>query len=302
MIRASRFAITVATALSAAISGLPAYSSRLELAAQQTQAGRAGRASVDSADLADQDSMAFRGTQGQPGPQAQGGNAAGGSSWVRILGFVLLAFALISAAVVALRMMLSRFRKSERYDLPLVVFPLKNQDRSAGDHVPLQPNPGLSPARPQQVQPHRTTPAPLPANRAAPGPPPALRSAPPAEFVNVPRQDEGTLQLLPGRFEIASGNDRMKEIRFVKVPGPAVVTFGRFASATPTHIQVDSPTVSRLHASMRYAAGRWHIKNLSATNPVMVNGQQLSADGIEQLLNDGDQVEMGDVIFRFRSR
>jgi hypothetical protein len=32
-----------------------------------------------------------------------------------------------------------------------------------------------------------------------------------------------------------------------------------------------------------------------------VNGQPLPADD-EQQLNDSDQVEMGDVIFRFRSR
>jgi predicted component of type VI protein secretion system len=57
-----------------------------------------------------------------------------------------------------------------------------------------------------------------------------------------------------------------------------------------------------MHASMRFAAGRWHIKNLSATNPVVVNGQQLPANGDGQLLNDGDQVEMGEVIFRFRPR
>src|SRR5687768_14021002 len=60
--------------------------------------------------------------------------------------------------------------------------------------------------------------------------------------VRMPKPPEGTLQLLPGRLEIASGNDRMKEIRFVKMPGPTVVTFGRYAGEGHSHIQVDSPT------------------------------------------------------------
>jgi predicted component of type VI protein secretion system len=57
-----------------------------------------------------------------------------------------------------------------------------------------------------------------------------------------------------------------------------------------------------MHASMRFDAGRWHIKNLSGTNPLVVNGEPLPANGTEQLLNDGDQVEMGDMVFLFRSR
>ena len=111
-----------------------------------------------------------------------------------------------------------------------------------------------------------------------------------------------TIQLLPGRLEVASSNGHKKEVRFVKGPGPAVVTFGRNAGASPTHVQVESPTVSRLHASMRFTEGSWRIQNLSATNPVMVNGETLQENGNEHVLNDGDRVEMGDVIFHFWSR
>jgi predicted component of type VI protein secretion system len=52
---------------------------------------------------------------------------------------------------------------------------------------------------------------------------------------------------------------------------------------------------------MRFHQNRWHITNHSSTNPVVVNGEQLPTDE-ERVLSDGDQVEMGEVIFRFRAR
>ncbi len=117
----------------------------------------------------------------------------------------------------------------------------------------------------------------------------------------APNPSQGTLQILPGRLEVASGMAKQKEIRFVRVPGKAEVTFGRYAGEPNSHIQIDSPTVSRKHASMRFHLNRWHITNLSSTNPVIVNGEQLPADE-ERPLSDGDQVEMGEVVFRFHAR
>ncbi|MGH7461388.1 MAG: FHA domain-containing protein, partial [Longimicrobiales bacterium] len=93
----------------------------------------------------------------------------------------------------------------------------------------------------------------------------------------------------------------MKEIRFVKVPGIDVVTFGRHPGETDMHVQVNSPTVSRMHASMRYAKRRWFMQNLSRTNPVVLNGERLPVGGSEQELHDGYQVEIGEVTFRFWS-
>ncbi len=210
-----------------------------------------------------------------------GDDFSGGTSWLRTLGLLVLAVALISTGFVGFRKIATRLRRrTEAVDLPLLVFPVSDHVWPTADNFPIQPDVESTPQ-----------PAPIQSNNS--GKP---------ELVRVPSAVEGTLQLLPGRLEIASGNDRMKEIRFVKMPGPAVVTFGRDAGEAHTHIQVESPTVSRMHASMRFEAGRWRIKNLSGTNPVVVNGQQLPADDTELELNDGDQVEMGDMIFRFRSR
>ena len=114
---------------------------------------------------------------------------------------------------------------------------------------------------------------------------------------------EGTLQFLPGRLEISSGLDAGREIRFVRVPGPngTEVTFGRNEGPLYRHIQLRDQTVSREHARMTLAEGRWYLTNLSRTNPVAHNGRVLGY-GEQQPLEDGDRVEMGEVVFSFRSR
>ena len=138
------------------------------------------------------------------------------------------------------------------------------------------------------------------------------------------RAADGTLQFLPGRLELAAGRDAGQEIRFVRTAGPdgTTVTFGRADGAPYRHVQLREPTVSRAHARMclepidpSQAAARtepggspashWHLENLSATNPVVVNGRALAADGGPRssvILSDGDRVEMGEVAFIFRAR
>lgn len=121
--------------------------------------------------------------------------------------------------------------------------------------------------------------------------------------VRFRRPPEGTLQLLPGRLEIVSGKEAVDEIRFVKVPGKdPIVTFGRSAGEPHTHIELQSPTVSRKHAVMRFHKGAWYIGNLSRTNPVVVRGKLLPVRDAPVRLEDGDHVEMGEVTFRFHAR
>jgi pSer/pThr/pTyr-binding forkhead associated (FHA) protein len=114
---------------------------------------------------------------------------------------------------------------------------------------------------------------------------------------------EGTLQFLPGRLEISSGADTGRAIRFVRVPGPdgTTVTFGRSEGPAYRHIQLREATVSRRHARLRLEGTQWHLTNLSATNPVVYNGRHLK-DQEEQPLADADRIEMGEVVFVFRSR
>jgi pSer/pThr/pTyr-binding forkhead associated (FHA) protein len=135
------------------------------------------------------------------------------------------------------------------------------------------------------------------------------------------RPADGTLQFLPGRLEVVAGRDAGQEIRFVRTPGPdgTRVTFGRAEGAPYRHVQLREPTVSRAHARMTLeSAGagatpsphsgngpRWRLQNLSATNPVVVNGRPLAADGSASgwvQLGEGDRIEMGEVVFLFHEK
>jgi hypothetical protein len=114
---------------------------------------------------------------------------------------------------------------------------------------------------------------------------------------------DGTLQFLPGRLEVIGGVDTGRDVRFVHLPGPEgdVITFGRSEGPPYRHIQLREATVSRNHARLRFEQGAWHLTNLSATNPVVLNDHTLGV-GEEHRLTDGDRVEMGEVVFAFRGR
>lgn len=138
---------------------------------------------------------------------------------------------------------------------------------------------------------------PAPAAPSSPDVPSETVTAGPVSF---DRAQEGTLQLLPGRFVIQSDAGKGEEIRFVRVPGaPAQITFGRSPGPPHRHVQLQSPTVSRLHAELSFAENAWTLRNHSSTNPTLLNGRSLGAQvsGVE--LQDGDRVEMGEVAFLF---
>jgi hypothetical protein len=118
--------------------------------------------------------------------------------------------------------------------------------------------------------------------------------------------DEGTLRFLPGRLEVSAGPDAGREVRFVAPPGgsegPVEVTFGRTEGPAYRHVQLLARTVSRRHARMQLTDDHWSLQNLSATNPVILNGRPLAADEVAPLLVDGDRIEMGEVVFVFHAR
>lgn len=111
----------------------------------------------------------------------------------------------------------------------------------------------------------------------------------------------GTMKLLPGRLEIIGGDDKGREIRFLnqgsRVPR---ITFGRSDGPAYKHIQLKAPTVSREHARMTLSGKTWNIENLSTTNPVRVNGHEIPSDG--QTLDGGEEIDMGEVKFRFHTK
>ena len=112
---------------------------------------------------------------------------------------------------------------------------------------------------------------------------------------------DGTLQLLPGSLKIESGDGAGEIIRFVRVPGEEVViTFGRNEGPPHRHVQLRSPTVSRVHARLTFRDRTWTLRNESATNPTVVNGRPLEGRPAEALLRDGDRLEMGEIAFVFQ--
>jgi len=115
--------------------------------------------------------------------------------------------------------------------------------------------------------------------------------------------EEDPIQILPGRLEVLSGDPSHREIRFVRVPGePPEMILGREPGRTPQTIALHSDTVSRRHARFAFSNGRWAVTNLSRTNPVVVNDERMSDESSERPLADGDRVELGEVVLRFRSR
>jgi pSer/pThr/pTyr-binding forkhead associated (FHA) protein len=113
----------------------------------------------------------------------------------------------------------------------------------------------------------------------------------------------GTLRMLPGRLEVMAGLPVRSEIRFVQTGGAAEqeVTLGRQEGRPYEHVQLASQTVSRLHAAMTYGRGRWRIANLSETNPLRVNGTAVGRETPPVELADGDTIELGEVVLRFRA-
>jgi hypothetical protein len=110
------------------------------------------------------------------------------------------------------------------------------------------------------------------------------------------------VQVLPGHLEVEVGSNVGEAIRFMRLKGePADITIGAAEGPRHRHIKLPAETVSRTHARMQYLEGRWRITNLSATNPTLVNGQELGAAARTRLLDDGDMIQIGEMLLRFRA-
>jgi pSer/pThr/pTyr-binding forkhead associated (FHA) protein len=123
-----------------------------------------------------------------------------------------------------------------------------------------------------------------------------------SETIRFQRPTEDVVQLLPGHLEVLAGDTRHQEIRFVRVQGqqPQLI-LGRNPGRSPQHIALNSSTVSRQHARLAFSGGKWAVANLSKTNPVVVNDQELSNLDGERPLADGDRIELGEVVLRFHA-
>jgi len=123
-----------------------------------------------------------------------------------------------------------------------------------------------------------------------------------SETIRFRRPVEEAVQLLPGRLEVLAGDAQHREIRFVKLPGePMQLILGRDSGPSAQYVALRSGTVSRRHAKLAFSDGRWAVANLSKTNPVVVNDEELSHSEAPRPLDDGDRLELGEVVLRFRA-
>ena len=61
---------------------------------------------------------------------------------------------------------------------------------------------------------------------------------------------------------------------------------------------IDSPAVSRIHARLRFRAGRYFIGDLSSRNGTTVNGEAVCGEE-ERVLSEGDVITFADVSYIF---
>ena len=170
---------------------------------------------------------------------------------------------------------------------------------SAVDDVPAYQRPGKPTPEAEPVAVQSARPAGLSIVRSGASPAESDVSQP----LHFRQPADATVQLLPGRLEVLAGEPRQhQEIRFIRVPGaPAELILGREPGPSPQHIAFESSTVSRRHARLAFADGRWALSNLSQTNPVVVNDQELTVRDGRRLLVDGDRLELGEVSLRFHA-
>ena len=123
------------------------------------------------------------------------------------------------------------------------------------------------------------------------------------DIVNMHQPPPGTLKVLPGRLKVVGGESKLKEIRFFKTKDQVAqeITFGRNPGEPYKHIQLNSPTVSRLQAKIMFSNGVYSLINYSDVNPTQVNGKPLRINDIVTL-SDGDKIAMGDVEFVYEAQ
>jgi len=61
-------------------------------------------------------------------------------------------------------------------------------------------------------------------------------------------------------------------------------------------VQFPDPKVSRQHAMLRFYKGNYFLQDMQSSRGTWVNSQRIES----HLLNDGDQIRMGDAVVRFR--
>ena len=133
-------------------------------------------------------------------------------------------------------------------------------------------------------------------------PPPAPEQVVEGKTIKMHAPPPNTVKLLPGWFEVAAGDDTVKQIRLYNVGGDngQETTFGRATGRPYVHIQLKAPTVSSRQAKVFFDAGKAKLTNLApeSSNPTRVNGRNMGVNESVPL-RESDRVEMGEVSLVF---
>jgi hypothetical protein len=132
--------------------------------------------------------------------------------------------------------------------------------------------------------------------------PPAPEQVIEGKTIKLHAPPPNTVKLLPGWFEVVSGDDVVKQIRFYKLGGEhgAETTFGRASGRPYAHIQLKATTVSSRQAKVTFDNGSAQLTNFASndSNPTNVNGRDLGVNESVPL-RESDRVEMGEVTLLF---
>ena len=126
----------------------------------------------------------------------------------------------------------------------------------------------------------------------------------PPHVIEDPKKDDPnpkkTIILLNGQFDVLSGIESPKIIKFPVSPGKMIneFTFGRSPGDKNTHIQLKSDAVSRNQAKLSIYNDRYTLINYSDSNPTSVNDKVMQPNESIEIKN-GDLVTMGDIVLKF---
>lgn len=114
----------------------------------------------------------------------------------------------------------------------------------------------------------------------------------------------GTLKILPGQLKVTSGLDEIKDILLYRSSNGrgdgTEITIGRASGKPYQHIQLKPRTVSSKQAKLVYTNNKFMLINYASesSNPTQINGKSLDVNESVQL-QDGDEIQMGEVTLRF---
>lgn len=132
--------------------------------------------------------------------------------------------------------------------------------------------------------------------------PPAPEQVIEGRTIKLHAPPPNTVKMLPGWFEVLSGDDVVKQIRFYRVGGDQgnETTFGRAAGRPYVHIQLKASTVSSRQAKVSFEGATAKLTNFASSdsNPTRVNSRELGVNETVAL-QENDRVEMGEVNLAF---